>query len=348
MVHTVGGNDPTAKKLAPIENEEQQHNHDEESQADKNRIQQWVDRAIGNFPPTGRPGPPLTSATTTVTAYPVSNIINLPHLTVDISQSYQKTYDPSSSSSSSLLTAIENPNTTQSDFDKAFAAELNQLTFQEREKTWDEIHGVAPIQEEPQDFVRSKLMELQQAIFDTPMDQKRSYLEAWNDPESRWYVTSFRFQIQFLRAERFDVRLAAKRLLLCCDKRVQFFGRQTLRRPLCLSDLSVDEQRTLKGGAFQVLSQRDRSGRLVVIDTSLCGPKLYTSLFAYVSRKASSGAARQVKVLRYTHPRIPSFPFPLLHACLSLCLAILVVVSCFFVSLVVQVFLVYHHVGNRG
>lgn len=277
MVHLFGGNDPTTHNKASLDT-----NQNEESLVDKNRIQQWVDRAIGNVRSTGRTtnnrGPwPSSNATSPI---PFSTP-NLFADTEDVSLFLNKPYG-ASSPSSSLLTAIENPNTTQSDFDKAFAAELNQLTFQEREKTWDEIHGVAAIQEETEDFVRSKLIELQQAIFDMPLEKKTCYLEAINDdPESRFYVTSYRFQIQFLRAERFDATLAAKRLVLCCEKRVQFFGRSTLRRPLCLSDLTAEEQRTLKGGAFQVLSQRDRSGRLVVIDTSLCGPKLYTSLYAY-------------------------------------------------------------------
>ena len=136
----------------PFENE-QQHNDNEESVVDKTQIQQWVDRAIGNLPQTGRienPSWPPRPTTTTAAAATTFSVSYQQNLTPNV---VGKSHEPSSSSSSLLTAIIENPHTTQTDFDKAFAAELNQLTFQEREKTLDEIHGVAPIQEETPDFV---------------------------------------------------------------------------------------------------------------------------------------------------------------------------------------------------
>lgn len=253
----------------PIKNKAHDSKHEDE-EVNQNQIQQWVDRAIGNQSI-------LTIEPRRLLETETMDGTNATGSTYQVGEHSFPIVPPTS-----LKATIENPHATQSDFDRALAAELNQLSFEERERTWDEIHGVAPIQKETPEFLNDKLAELQEVIASTPLDQKKMYVEALNDPKGQFYVTSPQFQLQFLRAERFDVTKAATRLLLCCEKKVQFFGRPSLNRPLRLSDLNADERKTLKGGAFQVLSQRDRSGRLIVIDTSLCGPKLYTSLFAYV------------------------------------------------------------------
>ncbi len=259
-----------------------------EQTVDKDQVQQWVDRAIGNIVTNKNQSIAMIQDDTgflpSVTPTEFSNLQGTSMQSLIANSITTKLTGRSPSMSSSALKAtIENPDATQTDFDRALAGELNQLSFEERERTWDEIHGVAPMEKESPEFLDSKLFDLQNAIFHIPHDQKKYYVEALNDPKGKVYVTSSNFQLQFLRAERFDAIKAATRLVLCCEKKVQFFGRQALVRPLQLSDLDAEEQKTLKGGAFQVLPQRDQSGRLIVIDTSLCGPKLYTNLFAYVS-----------------------------------------------------------------
>jgi hypothetical protein len=44
------------------------------------------------------------------------------------------------------------------------ASELDQLSLRERERVFEEVHGVAPIQEEDLDFVTNCLLQLEEEI----------------------------------------------------------------------------------------------------------------------------------------------------------------------------------------
>ena len=71
--------------------------------------------------------------------------------------------------------------------------------------------------------------------------------------------------MRFLRCELFDVRKAAQRMLKFLDIALELFGEDALRRPIRLSDFSKEEMRYLKKGRYQVLPNRDRSGRRISV-----------------------------------------------------------------------------------
>lgn len=77
------------------------------------------------------------------------------------------------------------------------------------------------------------------------------------------YVESQDFQLKFLRADRFDVKKAAKRLTTHCELLKKYYGNEGLTPPLRFDDLSNKEQSIAREGFYQILPQRDRSGRLV-------------------------------------------------------------------------------------
>eukprot|EP00934_Nitzschia_sp_Nitz4_P002333 Nitzschia sp. Nitz4//scaffold80_size88189//78525//80210//NITZ4_005094-RA/size88189-augustus-gene-0.52-mRNA-1//-1//CDS//3329558651//2333//frame0 len=164
------------------------------------------------------------------------------------------------------------------EFDQGIAVQMNKLSLQERERTYEEIHGVSGVVHETPELLSLKLLEIGEALetihpkvaYDVALEMDRTYIE------------SPKFRLMFLRAERFNAPKAAQRLALFLEKKLKFFGRSTLVRPILLADLSDDDIKTLGGGAFQILPSRDKSGRPIVFKCSNCGPKLYTSFLSYV------------------------------------------------------------------
>ena len=64
----------------------------------------------------------------------------------------------------------------------------------------------------------------------------------------------------------FDPVKAAKRLLTFFECRLALFGADLLTRPLTLEDLDADDIACLRSGYFQILPQRDTTGRAVLVN----------------------------------------------------------------------------------
>jgi len=79
--------------------------------------------------------------------------------------------------------------------------------------------------------------------------------------------------MKFLRAELFDVKMAAVRFLRCIDFLVDYFGLVALQRPLYITDLDRNEQKLLKTGRCQLLPSRDRFGRRIIVFLGSIGPE---------------------------------------------------------------------------
>ena len=77
----------------------------------------------------------------------------------------------------------------------------------------------------------------------------------------------------FLRADEFDSKKAAKRLVNFMEAKKKHFGEQTLTRSLYLSDLDQDDREALKSGVMQILSVRDRAGRAIFFEGHTMYPK---------------------------------------------------------------------------
>ena len=71
--------------------------------------------------------------------------------------------------------------------------------------------------------------------------------------------------LKFLRAENFDVGLAAHRITQYFDLKLKWFGKDLLGRdPICQSDLNESGQRALRTGSMQLLPGSDAAGRKVL------------------------------------------------------------------------------------
>jgi hypothetical protein len=150
----------------------------------------------------------------------------------------------------------------ESEMDAFLAGELNQMSLQERQKVFEEIHGVDDIVEETPEFVAESLDALQDNI--DRINPKDAYETA--EAISKDYVHDESFRRMFLRADMFDPVKAAKRLVVFFECRLAFFGPSLLTRAVTIDDLDADDMPTLKSGYCQLLPSRDTSGRAVYVN----------------------------------------------------------------------------------
>jgi hypothetical protein len=122
----------------------------------------------------------------------------------------------------------------------------------------NDLHGIADIPEEPPEVLAAKLSEMDQAIARIPI--KTAYLFAMS--LSNKYVSSLR--LQFLRAEDYDPKNAAERMVRYFDTKCEIFGKDKLVKDVDLGDLSADDMTALQSGFMMLLDDKDRSGRVVM------------------------------------------------------------------------------------
>jgi hypothetical protein len=151
------------------------------------------------------------------------------------------------------------------DIEAALANELTALSLNDRTKVLEEIHCVRSlaVQETPE-LVKDALEALRrEAKSLVGTDGGNVYGDAlvMNSP----YVRSREFGLKFLRADFFNVKLAARRMLIHLELLFKFYGLEALKRPLRYSDLSREEQDCFRKGCSQVLPSRDKAGRLILI-----------------------------------------------------------------------------------
>lgn len=160
----------------------------------------------------------------------------------------------------------------EKDMDALLAQEMNQLTHEERTRTFEEIHGVArPIPETPE-LLKERLAQFDVAL--RQISDKAAYL--LGESQNPVYMKSSQFRLQFLRGTSFDVPSAAQKCVDFCQGKLELFGPATVSRPLQWdTDLDANDQACLKSGAYQVLPARDASGRCIIVDLHLVMPQCY-------------------------------------------------------------------------
>jgi hypothetical protein len=140
------------------------------------------------------------------------------------------------------------------------AQELNKLSMTERDTILADAHGVSQQIEETAEFVQDSLVQLDTEVEN--IAQKIAYLQA--KKESPKYVNGDNFRLKFLRAHRFEVKNAAVCLVAFFEAKLDLFGPQKLTKEILLEDLDEEVMDLMKRGFFQILPERDQSGRVVV------------------------------------------------------------------------------------
>ncbi|KAL3929828.1 MAG: hypothetical protein SGBAC_012039 [Bacillariaceae sp.] len=144
--------------------------------------------------------------------------------------------------------------------ERILARAMSSLPTAERDKIIEEVHGVAKPMEEDAEFVSETLAALDSEIasqkneaYEIALKQNRSFVE---DPD---------FRLMFLRSEGFDPSSASTRLMLYLKLKQMYFGEERITKDINFRDLSEDDTISLETGAIQVLTEKDRSGRAVVL-----------------------------------------------------------------------------------
>ena len=151
-----------------------------------------------------------------------------------------------------------------------FSRALLNLEFSDRNAIAEEIHGVCCLapQESPE-LLRAALFELNQQLDliqekDAYNRAQQMYMANSGVGLQHGYVNTDEFRLRFLRCELFDAKKAAQRMVKYLELVSNVYGPYALKRPFKLSDLSKEEMSFLRGGDYQLMPYRDRSGRRVL------------------------------------------------------------------------------------
>eukprot|EP00980_Cylindrotheca_fusiformis_P029242 scaffold22766_cov131-Cylindrotheca_fusiformis.AAC.8 len=150
----------------------------------------------------------------------------------------------------------------QAEVDALVARDMNELTGKEREQVLHDIHGVADFPDETPLEVERRLAELETQI--QRVASKSAYQQALAHSEA--YVKDRTFRLKFLRADLFNTRRAASRLVGFFEQKLLIFGANKLARDITLEDLDHDDLAVLNNGHMQFLPQKDMGGRSIFCD----------------------------------------------------------------------------------
>ena len=141
------------------------------------------------------------------------------------------------------------------------AQELSQLSLEERERVFEDIHGVPQLIEEEPVFVDACLERMEAELCRIP--SKPAYERALFLAPRR--VKDRKFRLMFLRAEKFDTAKAATRLVNYFDYKLELFGIDRLVKDITYDDLDEDDLATMMTGHMQfVPGNGDQAGRTIL------------------------------------------------------------------------------------
>ncbi|CAJ1954889.1 unnamed protein product [Cylindrotheca closterium] len=153
--------------------------------------------------------------------------------------------------------------TTSQELDLFLASSMAQLDVQQRETVLEELHGIRN-SENPESNPASVDLWLQ--LLNTHLQSiKRGTVYETAEAIDRTYVTSRKFRMMFLRANRYDSQAAAAQMIKFLELKRSIFGQEKLTRKITLADLNVDDKKYLESGAAQISTKRDRSGRAIFL-----------------------------------------------------------------------------------
>ena len=144
--------------------------------------------------------------------------------------------------------------------DSLIAKELFQMSLDEREKALDDVHGIVRGEDEDPNFLNHRLLQLERHL--CSIKQGTVYEEA--EQLSEMFVRDPHFRTMFLRAEHFDPRHAALRMLRFFECKKELFGRDKLVSKITLQDLDDDDMEALRAGDGQISAFKDASGRPII------------------------------------------------------------------------------------
>eukprot|EP00538_Stauroneis_constricta_P011131 CAMPEP_0119546596 /NCGR_PEP_ID=MMETSP1352-20130426/946_1 /TAXON_ID=265584 /ORGANISM="Stauroneis constricta, Strain CCMP1120" /LENGTH=663 /DNA_ID=CAMNT_0007591315 /DNA_START=83 /DNA_END=2074 /DNA_ORIENTATION=- len=152
------------------------------------------------------------------------------------------------------------PPTQVDEYQNLLAKALQSMSLKERERAYEDLHGVLPTPSEGDDSTTKQLQQMQSCI--DSMKSKMAYNTARQQNEA--YVTNPQFMYKFLCAEEYDTEEAAKRYIRHYDAKQKFWGASLLTCDITLAEVSSIVKETMsRCASMQLLPFRDTSGRLI-------------------------------------------------------------------------------------
>lgn len=151
-----------------------------------------------------------------------------------------------------ILDKAELDQITQEELDALYAKDMFELMGEEQNDALHDIHGVSDAVAETPDFVQKHRQLLKQELLllvSRPRQKTFAYQQARQ--ENPTYIGSAGFQLMFLRADRWEARDAAARLVNFLESKLQMFGPALLTRRVTILEISKDNQKSLDSGFFQ-------------------------------------------------------------------------------------------------
>jgi hypothetical protein len=146
------------------------------------------------------------------------------------------------------------------EMDKVRAQEIYDLSLQERNSVYEDVHGVAePFKEEP--GVLAQRLSILGWHLSTIRNKPAYDFALRQSPE---YVRNRSFCLMFLRAAEFDALKAAHKMVAHFELKLELFGREKLVQVITYDDLDEDDRDFLQSGAIQILPTKDRAGRPIL------------------------------------------------------------------------------------
>jgi hypothetical protein len=190
--------------------------------------------------------------------------------TSELEERFQRALSLEAETQHRILEDAELDQITQEELDALYAKDMFELTGDERNEALHDIHGVSDIIAETPEYIEKhrKLLEHELALLvSRPRQKTFAYQQARQQNPS--YIGSVEFQLLFLRADRWDARDAAARLVGFLEIKLELFGPDLLTQRVTISDLSKDDWKSLESGFFQLLPIRDVAGRAILVGTPM-------------------------------------------------------------------------------
>lgn len=141
------------------------------------------------------------------------------------------------------------------------ASELSLLSIEDREKALEEVHGVIQTTDEDPEKMKNLFDQVKEEL------KRIRYKQAYEKAAFRCssYVADPEFVVLFLRADNYNPRKAAIRLVEHFKYKLELFEDKTLVRDIMYDDLDEGGKSVLKSGLMQTLPTPDRAGRQVML-----------------------------------------------------------------------------------
>jgi hypothetical protein len=143
---------------------------------------------------------------------------------------------------------------------------LTKMSAVERESVWHDIHCCPDMPTHDATSTASKLAEfdraLQHELLANDVEVGAAYRHAWSIDAN--YVKNPGLRLAFLKAERFNCRLAACRFLGFFDEKSRLWGVSRLCCTIKMDDFDSEDVETLRSGILQLLPHKDQSGRQII------------------------------------------------------------------------------------